>query len=120
MLVETGVFNPEDTVTTQPKLQEVVNVRVQPRGAWNNQISVYVTGTSNFVWYKDEVAILDSVESASPPAHVTRQLHHSKGGASAADFTQGQPCLQNIWAGGQLEVCDLAHGAIAALVVIFF
>ena len=57
---------------------------------------------------------------ASPPAHVTRQVHHSKGGASAADFTQGQPCLQNIWAGGQLEVCDLAHGAIAALVVILF
>ena len=57
---------------------------------------------------------------ASPPAHVTRQVHHSKGGASAADFTQGQPYLQNIWAGGQLEVCDLAHGAIAAPVVIFF
>lgn len=62
VLVATGVFNPEDTVSTQAKLQEVVNVRVTPRGMSSDQIHIYVTGTRNFMRYEDEVAILDSEE----------------------------------------------------------
>ena len=66
VLLETRAFDPEDTESVQADLQQVLNVRVQPRSDWHPSIHVDITGTRDVVSFEKtdedtEVAVVNSI-----------------------------------------------------------
>ena len=62
VLLETQIFDADDTESTQAKINDILHVRVRPRGVWYRDALVYATGTRDLVRYDDDVAVVDLVE----------------------------------------------------------